>query len=188
MTIFGEILFWAIFAALCISFIWIMHNATDCRWWVHIWWSPVNVIISGLITIIILVIIFSCTYTISYENPMSKHEVEIYSIGIGAKYDVNGTFMLGTGTINGSSVPTYRFYTLTEDRYKLVEVNANNFDIVCTDTVIPKIVIDATELIEEPNHRLVFNDTIHKSLEKEKWHGTIYIPKNSIVQSYNIQL
>ena len=188
MTIFGNILFWVILVALCIGFIWIMHNVTDCKWWEHILWSPVNVIISGLITLIIFALIFVCTYTISYEDTMSKHEVEIYSIGINTKYDVNGSFMLGCGTINGTSVPTYRFYTLTQDRYKLVEVNANNFDIICTDTVIPKIVIDATELIQEPNHRLIFNDTMHETLEREKWHGTIYIPKNSIVQSFNIQL
>lgn len=188
MTIFGNILFWVILVASCVCFIRFIHVATDCRWWAHILWSPVNIFISGLITLMVYVILYACTYTSSYEDPTSKHEVEIYSIGINTKYDVNGSFMLGCGTINGTSVPTYRFYTLTQDRYKLVEVNANNFDIVCTDTVNPKIVIDATETLEEPNHRLVFNDTIHKTIEKENWHGTIYIPKNSIVQSFNIQL
>ena len=91
--------------------------------------------------------------------------------------------------MSGATYPTYRFYTLTKDnKYHLNEVIAENFDIVCTDTVEPCIVYDETRMVMQPKMKILVDECIYSDIEDDNLTGTIYIPKNSIVQSYKIQL
>ena len=141
-------------------------------------------------------VIFLCLAIISYgaieDNSESATRTPIYSIGVSTGNEINGQFVLGCGGINGYSYPTYRFFTFENNKYRLCEVNANNFDVVCTDDVEPQIVIDATKTVEKiVRLKSIFDENkliIERDKNKEDYTGTIYIPKNSIIQTYKIQL
>ena len=122
-------------------------------------------------------------------DPLSSKTEEIYSLGTNIGGEVHGHFVLGCGTVSGEVYPTYRFYTVTQDnKYHLNEVVAENFDIVCTDTVEPCIVYDVTKMVMQPVRKIFFDECIYSDIEDNNLTGTIYIPKNSIIQSYKIQL
>ena len=191
MTTLGTVISITLFVLFICLCVFIMEKATDgISWWVHLCLSPFYAIISGVLSIcLILLILFPISYSDEAPDPLSSKNVEIYSLGINAGGEVHGHFVLGSGTVSGEMYPTYRFYTLTKDnRYHLNEVIAKNFDIVCTDTIKPCIVYDATRMAVCPIRKFFFNECIYIDIEDSNLTGTIYIPKNSIVQSYKIQL
>lgn len=189
MTVFGiilAILVFIVFFGLSIRF---FGCILDLPWWGHILFSPIHTLLSGLCTALLFVILASMSTGRFEPDETTKKEIYIYSIGLNSKNDVHGSFCLGTGTINGTSVPTYRFYVMNNGKYHLEEINANNFDIVCTNNTKPKIVIDATKEVAKPIWlKFIFNEDIHVTIDEKDWTGTIYIPENSIVQSFSIQL
>lgn len=192
MTHFGGFLFVFLFI-LFIVLIGIGANnegSYPLPWWVHLLLSPIYAVGSFIVTFVILIIMFLIAFPDKEYDLSTTQKTEIYSIGLNTAGEVHGSFVLGCGTINGETYPAYRFYTITEDgKYHLNEVNANNFDIVCTDTVAPCIVYNATQYVEHPKRlKFIFNEDIHSDVKKVYLGGTIYIPENSVVQSYKIQL
>lgn len=187
MTTLGAVIF-SILNVLFICLVaFIVENTSDgLPVWLHVILSPFYIVIAVLVS---LCLILPFSYDDSVSDPLSSEKVEIYSIGLNTSGEVHGNFVLGCGTVSGETYPTYRFYTITEDnKYHLNEVIAENFDIVCTDTVEPCIVYDATKTVMSPIRKIFFNECIYFDIEDNDLTGTIYIPKNSIVQSYKIQL
>ena len=187
MTILGAVILsilTTLFICLCAF---VVEKVSDgIPWWLHLCLSPFYTAISVLLTIC-LILPFS--YYDYVPDPLSSKKVEIYSLGLNNGGEVNGHFVLGCGTVSGEIYPIYRFYTLTQDnRYHLNEVIAKNFDVVCTDTVEPCIVYNATKKVMNPTRKIFFDKDIYLDIEDNNLTGTIYIPKNSIVQSYKIQL
>ena len=187
MTIFGIILFFAILIGLFILIYSLSFGPYD-ELSFKIFISPLmflfSLIADGLIFLILLMI--------SYSEPKiladSRKEIPIYSLGGNTSFSVHGNFVLGTGVIDGTTTPSYCYYEFVNGKYHLDEIPAGNFDIVCTDSVEPKIVIDAT--MEKADHKLtwIFKESISTEIDKEKLTGTIYIPEGSIIQSYEIKL
>lgn len=99
-----------------------------------------------------------------------------------------GTFHLGIGVKKidkYKSISTYNFYIKCNGKYDLYEVNSKNFKIVCTNKVKPKIVIDATyEIAKIKRLKFIFNEDLHSPIDEKNLSGIIYIPENSIIQSY----
>lgn len=188
MTHFGGFLFAFLFILFILLIGYLVQKDNDFCWWAHLLMSPLYAVGSFIITVAILLIMFGIAFSDKEFDPSSTEKTEIYSIGINTAGEVHGHFVLGCGSVNGETYPTYRFYTMSDNRYHLNEVNANNFDIVCTDTVAPCIVY-TTQYVEHPKRlKFIFNEDIHSDIEKADLSGTIYIPENSVVQSYKIQL
>lgn len=187
MTVFGTILFFAILIGLFILIYCLAFGPYD-ELSFKIFISPFMLLFSliadGLIFLILLVI--------SYSEPKvlvdSRKEIPIYSLGGNTSFSVHGTFILGTGVIDGTTTPSYRYYEFVNGKYHLDEIPAGNFDIVCTDSVEPKIVIDATMEKADPKLTLIFKESFSTEIDKDKLTGTIYIPEGSIIQSYEIKL
>ena len=187
MTVFGTILFFAILIGL---FIFIYSNT----------FGPYDelsfkIIISPLILLFSLIadgLVFLILLAISYSEPKalaeSRKEIPIYSLGGNTSFSVHGAFVLGTGVIDGTTTPSYRYYELVNGKYHLDEIPAGNFDIVCTNSVEPKIVIDATMEKTYPKLTWIFKEAFSTEIDKDKLTGTIYIPEGSIIQSYEIKL
>jgi hypothetical protein len=141
----------------------------------------------------VLLFIFVCFVAITYSSDGKLDEtsvktVPIHSIGVTNGSAFGGNFFLGIGSVDGESYPVYQFYTLSEDnRYKIHQVNANNYDIVCTDSIAPSIQYCDSAIITPPIG-LIFNEEIknHRKMKDSK--GTIYIPSNSIVADFKIDL
>ena len=187
MTIFGSVLCTILFIAILICYF--AQGSCDFTWWLHVLVFPLYAIGSMLMVLIILSIAMFIGYSSEQPDLTSSTKTEIYSIGVNTGGEVHGHFVLGCGSVNGETYPTYRFYTMSDNRYHLNEVNANNLDIVCTDTIEPCIVYDATRMAMYPiRMKWFWKDTIYIPIENKNMTGTIYIPKNSIVQSYKIQL
>ena len=191
MTILGAVIF-SILTVLFICLVpFIVEKTSDgITWWKHLCLSPFYVLLSVLVSLcLIMIFVFPISYSDEIPDPLSSKKVEIYSLGLNTSGEVQGHFVLGCGTVSGEIYPTYRFYTISQDnKYHLNEVIAKNFDIVCTDTVEPCIVYDATKMVMYPVRKFFFNECIYFDIEDDNLTGTIYIPKNSIVQSYKIQL
>jgi hypothetical protein len=149
----------------------------------------------GLVFLLIFMIITAIEYSGEdrYYEKSSKTELNIYSINISNGFEMNGSFILGSGYVDGETYNTYRFYTNTKDDiykldvFKLETVNADNFNIVCTDTVSPHIEYYNTECFE-PNFGLFFKKTLKTHITLDKAEGIIYLPTNSIIQNYQIKL
>ena len=191
MTIFGSVFCTILFIAFIVLIGYFVQEISldEFTWWGHLLASPLYAIGSMLIMLTILSIAMLIGYSSEQSDLTSSTKTEIYSIGVNTGGEVHGHFVLGCGSVNGETYPTYRFYTMSDNRYHLNEVSANNFDIVCTDTIEPCIVYDATRLMMYPiRMKWFWKDTVYISIENKNMTGTIYIPKNSIVQSYKIQL
>lgn len=191
MTIFGSVLCTILFIAFIVLIGYFVQEISldEFTWWLHVLVSPLYAIGSMLIMLIILPIAMLIGYSSEQPDLTSSTKTEIYSIGVNTGGEVHGHFVLGCGSVNGETYPTYRFYTMSDNRYHLNEVIANNFDIVCTDTIEPCIVYDATRLVMYPiRMKWFWKDNVYIPIENKNMTGTIYIPTNSIVQSYKIQL
>ena len=190
MTIFGSVLCTILFIAFIVLIGYFAQDSCDFTWWLHVLLSPLYAIGSMLMVLIIIALIaMPIGYSSEQPDLTSSTKTEIYSIGVNTGGEVHGHFVLGCGSVNGETYPTYRFYTMSDGRYHLNEVSTNSFDIVCTDTIEPCIVYDATRLIMYPiRMKWFWKDTVYIPIENKNMTGTIYMPKNSIVQSYKIQL
>lgn len=191
MTILGTVIF-SILTVLfiCLTAFFVEKLTDGFPLLAHLLVLPIYVTLSILVSLcLICIFVFPVSYSDEVPDPLSSKKTEIYSLGLNTGDEVHGHFVLGCGTISGGTYPTYRFYTLTQDnKYHLNETLAENFDIVCTDTVEPCIVYDATKMVMYPIRKFFFNECIYFDIEDNNLTGTIYIPKNSIVQSYKIQL
>ena len=187
MTVFGTILFFAILIGLFILIYCLTFGPYDEL--------SFKILISPLILLFSLFadgLVFLILLAISYSEPKalaeSRKEIPIYSLGGNTSFSVHGTFVLGTGVIDGTTTPSYRYYEFVNGKYHLDEIPAGNFDIVCTNSVEPKIVIDATMEKADPKLTWIFKKSVSTEIDKEKLTGTIYIPEGSIIQSYEIKL
>lgn len=122
------------------------------------------------------------TYTYNQSN--------IYSVARNNKLDISGSFVLGCGSIHGTTHPSYLFFVERgESKYLLREVNASNYEIVLTDTVSP-YVYETYEVTTEPSGKFlkkIFKPRTRRVCDKCQ-RGTLYLPTNSIVQKYDISL
>lgn len=110
-----------------------------------------NFLFSCLLSFLVIVIIFFFTFRRGNSQIVSEKNLPIYSISLNDGYNVNGEFILGSGSISGESSPTYRFYIENENgEYSLMEVDARKFNIVMVDTVAPFVHIDGTKKLFNP--------------------------------------
>lgn len=195
MTVGGIVFFVVLTIVLFVAFYCCLNEGDFgwMEWWMHLCLSPLVLLMSLLINVVVFLFMVCIAYGVDESTPLpeTKKEIPIYSIGVNTQYSVFGGFTLGCGTIEGTSIPSYRFYEMTEDgKYHLEEIPAENFDIVCTDFVTPKIVIDATyEGMKRKRLGWMFEkDMLKIEIEKKNLHGTIYIPEGSVIQSYEIKL
>jgi hypothetical protein len=191
MTIFGLVLCTILFIAFIVLIGYFVQELSldEFKWWGHVLASPLYAMGSMLIMLTLLFMVMAITHSSEQPDLTSSTKTEIYSIGVNTRGEVHGHFVLGCGSVNGETYPTYRFYTMSDNRYHLNEVNANNFDIVCTDTIEPCIVYNATRTMTYPvRMKWFWKDTVYTTIEEKNMSGIIYIPTNSIVQSYKIQL
>ena len=194
MTIFG-IIFFGILLLVAIVWPFIDEFSDKCSRWDFsdyckaIGSSFVKMAMSIIILLIIFVFFLALTYSGDGKlDETSIKTVPIHSIGVTNGSSFGGNFFLGIGSIDGESYPVYQFYTLSEDnRYKLHQVNANNYDIVCTDSIEPSIQYCDSAIVSPPIGLLFKTDIKnHRKMKDSK--GTIYIPSNSIVADFTIDL
>lgn len=187
MTVFGTILFFAILIGLFILICSLMFDPYDDLLF-KIFMSPFILLLSLIVDGLIFLILFAISYSEPKVSADSRKEIPIYSLGGNTSFSVHGTFVLGTGVIDGTTTPSYRYYEFVNGKYHLDEIPAGNFDIVCTNSVEPKIVIDATMEKTDPKLTWIFKESFSTEIDKDKLTGTIYIPEGSIIQSYEIKL
>ena len=185
----GLILWGVVFVVVLICSI--IYTAVKVDWpeWYH--FCIVCPVVSGFITYFIGVFVWiACLgLALSKPDPTSRQEITIYSIGTDTRFEVNGKFFLGCGTLHGESEPSYRFYAKQNGGLVLREVPAKNFVVILTDDVKPKVVINATRRVTYPNFlNFLWSEPEYWPIELKDQSGKIYIPKNSIVQSYNMNL
>lgn len=194
MTIFG-IIFFGILLLAAVVWPFVYEFSNKCSWWDFSNYCKAvgNAFIKLGVSIVMLLFIFAFSLTITYSGDGKLDETSIktapiHSIGVTNSSSIGGNFFLGIGSINGVSYPVYQFYTLSENNhYKLHQVNANKYDIVCTDSIAPSIQYCDSAIVSPPI-RLLFKTEIknHRKMEESK--GTIYIPSNSIVADFKIDL
>jgi hypothetical protein len=195
MTELGKFIFWCAFIVCGIFWAYFTssYDFKNGKWIIGTLWAIVGFFTSFCINILLLVLLNILSMGEFEPDKTTSKEMPIYSMGLNNKMEINGSFVLGCGTVNGESYTTYRYFTCENERYHLNEVNANNFDIVCTDSVAPKVVIDATMEVSKIKYLKWFWDVnkisnMEQEIDPQDYKGTIYIPKNSIIQSYKIQL
>ena len=192
MTIFGIILFSVMFITLWIV---IGKCAADTSKGDYIFEYTKGDIIYGIIigfivSLIIMCLVLGACYTIGYKHDKYiDHTVPIYSIGLSTDGGMTGSFVLGTGSVKGELYPSYRYFVKDNGTFELREVRADNYKIVCTDSVNPNIKYHHTGvLVPRTRMRWLWKSEMRITIEPEYRKGTIYLPKNSIIQSYTIKL
>lgn len=117
------------------------------------------------------------------------YTVPIYSIGLSTDGGMSGSFVLGTGSVEGELYPSYRYFVKVNGAFELREVRADNYGIVCTDAVKPNVKYHHTNvLVPRTWMQWLWKSEARMTIEPENRRGTIYLPKNSIIQSYTIKL
>ncbi len=146
-----------------------------------------NFLFSCLLSFLVIVIIFLFTFRRGNSQIVSEKNLPIYSISLNDGYNVNGEFILGSGSISGESSPTYRFYIENENgEYSLMEVDARKFNIVMVDTVAPFVHIDGTKKLFNPMR--IFVNPVVLNIEESEYEGTIYLPTKSIIKTFDVSL
>jgi hypothetical protein len=194
MTIFG-IIFFGIFLIAAVVWPFIDEFSDKCSWWDFSDYCKAigSAVFKMGVSVVLLLFIFVFSLAITYSgngkiDETSVKTVPIHSIGVTNGSEFGGNFFLGIGSVDGESYPVYQFYTLSEDnRYKIHQVNANNYDIVCTDSIAPSIQYCDSAIVTPPIG-LLFNADIKNHREMKDSKGTIYIPSNSIVADFKIDL
>lgn len=195
MTTLGNVFMWflvVVFTAFWFEVVTEWENDWKNLWGLYLLISPLTALMGVLSTAVVGLIIMASSFTDKVPGQSTGYEVPIYSAGVNTQLNIDGAFFLGCGTIHGTSTPSYRYFVADGDKYKLKEVSANNFDVVCTDTCSPKIVVDASKKRGEiKRFKWMWRkdcDLLESNIPLEDRTGIIYIPKNSIVQSFRIEL
>lgn len=128
-----------------------------------------------------------CGYTekreYSYEN-----KANIYSLedNLEIKGDINGSFILGFGGINGQIDSTLYYYVMVGDDkngYRVIKYSAEEIYIVPEDNLQQAYYIEQYEFIER-NDSIAGKMPMIKNLIKKELH----LPKGYIKQNYNIDM
>ena len=188
MTTFGLWLIFCILPIICgYIFIKLITGWNECillNWRINLAISPLIYIMGFLIGLLLLLPCFTIAFAGSECEKLDPKEMQIYSLSkcmiTNIETNKNMPFQLGIG--NNDS--TYSFLVYTNNHYEFKEVSTANFKIIYTDSVKPKIHIDATKHKLVPKRlKWIFTTDIH-NVDLENWAGTIYIPKGSIVRPY----
>lgn len=125
-----------------------------------------------------------------YTENIYGNKVQIYSIGL--NNSVEGHFTLGCGSVNGKS--TYRYFAkVNGGGYKCFEVDANNTTIIETDDCKPCIQYIKGKRCTCDGNFLVHayfgdnEDFWRERLGDECKEQIIYIPKGSVIQTYDLR-
>lgn len=123
-------------------------------------------------------------YTV--ENRELKYttvETEIYSIG-SSHAAISGSFVIGSGTIK--SIPQYSYFVKKDGVIFKEHIPSEGTAIIETDSIKPKIV--STYCTPGQRTTWDFNPKNSGSMRCDKREEHIlYIPTNSIIQTFNIQ-
>ena len=154
------------------------------NWDFNLFMSPLIYAMGFMVGGLIMLICFMIAFAGSDCEKLDSKEMQIYSLSkcmtTNVEINKNGPFQLGIGH-NDS---TYAYLVYTNDHYEFKEVSTENFKIIYTDSVKPKIHIDATKHKLVPKRlKWIFITDIH-NVDSENWTGTIYVPKGSIVRPY----
>lgn len=128
-----------------------------------------------------------------------ENEKEIVSLNLnqGISGAMNGSFILGIGSINGNvDTETYfYFYTKEDNKYKLEKINTEIALIEETDEVNPKIVyreynnvVVVTQIPTKLGEKLGLNIEEFEYTNTKNNETILYIPSGSIVENYNPNL
>ena len=191
MTTLGFVFFWIVFALFVILSVLVHLDDLDLGKGFLVFMTILRSIGIFVVQVLAFLVLYVVSLSDREPDQTTKQEIEIYSMGINSGERVNGSFVLGCGSVDGKTFPTYRYFTVEDNRYKLREVNANNFDIVCTDSISPRVIIDATKTKEKVIRlKWLFNQDkeLIRDMNPDRYTGTIYIPVGSVIQSYNVQL
>lgn len=145
--------------------------------------------IGSIFIFILLTLFVSIWHTHSPEYTKNIYGKNMYIYSIGINNSVEGNFTLGCGSVNG--ITTYRFFTKENGGYKCYEVDASKTTIIETDNCKPHIqyIIGKTCTCEANWFmKAYFGD--NENFWRDEITGTeqiIYIPKGSVVQTYEIR-
>ena len=177
MTLFGFILFWVLFIALSVVACYLLSkklNSLTSKLLLY----PLAVIGAFLVDFLFYVLLMAVSYTNMKPLPETQKEVQIYSIS----HESDSLFTIGRGDFDGLAIPSYQYYELVNGEYRLSEVPSDNFNIVYTDSIAPKIVIDATKEGGYPSFDWFFNMRWESDLYAKEFTGTMYLPVGALVQ------
>lgn len=98
----------------------------------------------SLITITFLIIFSGCTGIKSEEAPYGTEVIPIKSLSINQELIQSGTFVLGTGTMEGTTKTFYRTYIKLYEECWLVDLPTDRFSICEDSSVSPRIIYSRT--------------------------------------------
>ena len=161
-----------------------------------------NFILSVLLTIIIVTSsLINCPKETHIKSEVtSETEKEIVNLNIKSSVngDISGNFFVGIGGLNGNIADEeyYYIYTKTDNKYKLEKVLAKDVDLIEYDGT-PKIVYKEIKTSKIGNmsngalanfFKLDFTDEWVMGFTQISEETTIYIPKNSIITGFNLNI
>lgn len=138
----------------------------------------------------IFTLFVSIWHPLKYTENIYGKKVLIYSIGL--NNSIEGHFTLGCGSVNGKS--TYRYFAkVNNGGYKCFEVDADNTTIVETDNCKPYIQFVKGKRCTCDGNFLMSayfgdnEDFWRESINDGYIEQIIYIPKGSVLQTYEIR-
>lgn len=145
--------------------------------------------ISALFIFIMFTLFIGNLHYPKYTENIYGNKVPIYSIGLNSS--VEGQFLLGGGSVDGKS--TYRYFAKVNGGYKCFEVDADKTTIIETDNCKPYIqFITGKKCTCDGNFLMSAyfgddEDFWRKSFRDDRKEQIIYIPKGSVIQTYEIK-
>lgn len=145
--------------------------------------------VAALLLFVMFTAFVSIFHWPKYTENIYGNKVPIYSIGL--NNSVEGHFTLGCGSVNGKS--TYRYFAKVNGGYKCFEVDADKTTIIETDDCKPYIqYIKGKRCTCDGNFLMsaYFGDNEdfwRETIGGDSKEQIIYIPKGSVVQTYEIR-
>ena len=151
-----------------------------------LWGIPYKFVTCFMGFVCVMLLCSICPETPSKINTV--YTENIYSIGVNSS--VSGHFMLGAGSVDG--YPTYRYFVKRNGAYQLNEIKAEQTLIFEEETGSPRVVnIQSTYYTGSTSwfKKAVFGDNedwrVSYNNKHIKYH--IYLPKGSIIQTYELR-
>lgn len=149
----------------------------------------------GVAIALSVIIRFTCLTYADGATSIKENVTEIASVTLNSdsSSSLNGSFVLGSGTIKGESEVENYFYFYTKDengRYKLDKINASTVLIDEDNEKGPNIVVYETynEVITQPTKfgkLLGFKEETNEHLDDSETETVMYLPEESIIKDYN---
>jgi len=155
--------------------------------------KPIGVLVWFISLTIIFFVSFYTTISDQTINYTYKNKTSIYSLedNLGVKGSINGSFVLGCGSINGQTDTNLCYFVMSGDKengYSVTKYDASEVKVFPEDNIEQPYYIEKYEQINETYYIWWNIIELHDNYPEKLIKKELHLQKNYIKQNYNIDM